>query len=188
MLELNMGEKVHLFDGEANAEGIWEYARGVLLQVAAGAGGVPYELVTGDWHQVNDRLVRAMLNEFHRAIEAAQDHLLIFQLCRRLWDWYLDAAVLAGQLQAPGYAEDPRPWRRLTARPHGWPFVHFQQDAQAKKTLLDAGLTSRQEEREKMPGPSIEEIDRQREQDKQREERLGLANREGALPPAVPAA
>jgi capsid protein len=48
MLELNMCEKVHLFDADAGVQGIWGYARGVLLQVAAGAGGVPYELVTGD--------------------------------------------------------------------------------------------------------------------------------------------
>lgn len=174
MLELNMGEKVKLFDGDANADGVWDYARGVLLQVSAGAGGVPYELVTGDWEKVNDRLVRAILNEFHRAIEAAQDHLLIFQLCRRIWNWYIDAAVLAGKLDAPGYAEDQRPWRKLAARPHGWPFVHFQQDVLGKKALIDAGLSSREEEREKMSGPPIEEIDKQRRQDEQREKDLGL--------------
>lgn len=132
MLKLQLGEKVHLFDGDKGAEGIWDYARGVLLQVAAGAGGVPYELVTGDWEHVNDRLVRAMLNEFHRAIEAAQDHLLIFQLCTRVWSWFVDAGVLAGKLAAPGYAEDQASWRTVHCRPQGWPFVHTLQDAQSK--------------------------------------------------------
>jgi capsid protein len=65
-----------------------------------------------------------MLNEFHRSIEAAQDHLLIFQVCARVWSSYFDASVLAGKLQAPGYAEDRAPWRAVARRPHGWPFVH----------------------------------------------------------------
>ncbi len=41
---------------------------------------MPYELLTGDWEKVNDRLVQAILNEFHRSIEVVQDHLLIFQV------------------------------------------------------------------------------------------------------------
>jgi capsid protein len=130
--------------------------------------------MTGDWEKVNDRLVRAMLNEFHRSIEAAQDHLLIFQLCARVWSWYIDAAVLAGKVQARGYAEDPTPWRTVTCRPHGWPFVHGLQDAQTKAALINAGLSSRAEERDKMPGSPIEEVDRQRAEDQERAQGLGL--------------
>jgi capsid protein len=96
-----------------------------------------------------------------------------------VWEWTIDAAVLAGKLQAPGYADDKRPWRRLHARPHGWPFVNVLQDVQAKSQFIEAGLSSRQEEREKMPGANIEEIDEQRRQDHARERGLGLAVAEG---------
>lgn len=186
MLELNMGEKVHLFDADTGVQGIWDYARGVLLQVAAGAGGVPYELMTGDWEKVNDRLVRAMLNEFHRSIEMAQDHLLIFQVCARVWSWYIDAAVLAGKLAAPGYADDKTPWRAVNCRPHGWPFVHGLQDAEMKASLIASGLSSRQEERDKMPGVPIEDVDRQRREDMLREQELELpAANPGRIDPGI---
>jgi hypothetical protein len=54
------------------------------------------------------------------------------------------------------------------------------QNPQAKEVILDAKLTCGDEEREKMPGASIEEIDQQRKQDEKREEELGLGNEEGA--------
>jgi len=60
--------------------------------------------------------VRAILNELHRAIEAAQDHLLIFQLCLGVWRWWTVAAAFSGALQAPGYAVRPHDYQALPGR------------------------------------------------------------------------
>jgi len=35
--------------------------------------------MTGDWKNINDRVYRAMINEYRREIEMAQDHLAIHQ-------------------------------------------------------------------------------------------------------------
>lgn len=165
-LGLAPGEKMDLFNADDNGAGLGEYSRQVLLKISAGFG-IPYELVSGDWKNVNDRLVRAVLNEFHRSIEAAQDHLLIHQLCLGVWAWWMDAAVFAGQLRAPGedYASNRHLYQTVQARPHGWKYVNPLQDVQAKIAAIDARLTSRQSVIDEQPGASVEEIDAQLDED-----------------------
>ena len=159
-LGLAPGEKMQLFDADDNGSGLDAYSRTVLLKICAGFG-VPFELVTGDWSKVNDRLVRAVLNEFHRSIEAAQDHLLIHQLCLGAWAWWMDAAVFAGRLNAPGYATRRTDYTACQARPHGWRYVNPSQDVDAKIKAIGARLTSRITAIDEQPGPSAEEIDAQ---------------------------
>jgi hypothetical protein len=53
--------------------------------------------------------------------------------------------------------------------------VHTLQDAQSKIALIDAGLSSRQEDRDKMPGVPIEELDEQRAEDQAYEPELKLS-------------
>lgn len=158
------GEELTMFDGDKGGEGYMPYARAVLMKIAAGHG-VPYELLSGDWSQVNDRLVRAIMNEFRRSISAAQDHALIFQLCNGIWGWFVDAAVFAGKVSAPGYAGNRAPVTAVHARPHAWEYIHPVQDIDSKLKKLSARLTSRQSLADEMPGPSAEEIDQQIEAD-----------------------
>jgi len=173
-VELRPGEKINLFDGDPNSAGYWEFARGALMQIAAGAAGVPYELMTGDWEKVNDRLVRSILNEYRRSLEMAQDHLLIFQLCGGVWSWSVDAMVLRGLINPTDYATTRAQVQHFIARPHRWPYVHPQQDIAAATMAIDAGLSSRTDEADKRPGPPIEDIDRQRKADADRAAALGL--------------
>jgi lambda family phage portal protein len=141
-LALAPGEKALLFDADDTGAGMAEYSRQVLLKICAGFG-VPYEVATGDWKNVNDRLVRAINAEFRRSIEAAQDHLLIFQVCLGVWSWWMDAAVLSGALSAPGYATAWHDYQAVAARPHGWDYTNPLQDVQAKKLAMELRLTSR---------------------------------------------
>ena len=154
------GETMTLFDGDKGGEGYMPYARSVLMKISAGHG-VPYELISGDWSGVNDRLVRAILNEFRRSIEAAQDHALIFQLCNGIWGWFVDAAVFTGQVTATGYADNRADYTAVHARPHAWEYIHPVQDIDSKLKKLAARLTSRQTLADEMPGLSAEEIDQQ---------------------------
>lgn len=153
------GEKLTLFDGDKTGEGFAEFARQQLLRMSA-ALGLPYELMTNDWSGVNDRLVRAILNEFHRAVEALQDHLMVHQVCRRVWGWVIDRAVLTDVLPLRDYAERREEYLRHEWRPHGWAYVHPEQDVNAKLKAIEGGLTSRDAEIAKT-GWDPEEIDRQ---------------------------
>jgi lambda family phage portal protein len=172
-LALAPGEKVTLFDADDNGAGLAEYSRQVLLKIAAGLG-VPYEILSGDWKQVNDRLVRSILNEFRRGIEAAQDH-FIHQVCRGVWAWWMDAAMADGSLPAPNYAARRADYQVLQARPHGWRHFNPVQDVEAKIKALEARLTSRQAVIDEQPGPSVEEIDAQIAEDAERSPRQAPA-------------
>ncbi|MEJ1422264.1 MAG: phage portal protein [Candidatus Sedimenticola sp. (ex Thyasira tokunagai)] len=153
------GEKLQLFDGDDTGQGYADFMRQQLLGIAA-SYDLPYELLTGDWKNVNDRLVRAILNEFHRQIEMAQDHLTTFQICHGVWRWWMDSAVVSGALDAPDYADRWRDYRSVEWRPQAWPYVHPEQDVNAKTKSIDAGLTSRDAEVAKS-GWDADEIDRQ---------------------------
>jgi len=153
------GEKLDLFSGDDTGQGYADFMRQQLLAIAAGAG-IPYEILTGDWSKVNDRLVRAILNDFHRSIEAMQDQLMIFQVCRGVWGWWMNSAVLSGALTAPHYATDRDSYIKHEWRPQGWAYVNPVQDVQAKLEAIAGGLTSRDAEVAKT-GWDAEDIDKQ---------------------------
>jgi len=158
------GETVTLFDGDNTGQGFKDYTKMVLLKIAAGYG-MPYEMLSGDWAGVNDRLVRAIVNEFRRQLEAAQDHLLIFQICRGVWRWGVESAIVTGRIRAADFWSKRDFYLPVIARPHAWEYVNPEQDVNTKIKLMNNRLASRKSVSDSMPGPSIEEIDRQIEQD-----------------------
>ena len=132
------GEEPVLFDGDSTGSGYADFMRQQLLAIAAGFG-VPYELLTGDWSKVNDRLVRAILNEFRRSVQASQEHLMIAQVCQPVYRAMIDHALITGVLDAPAAGD----MYKCDWRVHAHPYVHPLQDVDAKIKAIDAGLTSR---------------------------------------------
>jgi len=153
------GEEPVLFDGDDTGAGYADFMRQQILGMATGIG-VPYEILSGDWSKVNDRLMRAILQEFRRHIEAAQDHLMIFQVCQGVWRWWMDAAVMSGALAAPDYQSRRSEYQAHEWRPHGWPYLNPLQDVQAKKEAIAANLTSTEAEVAKT-GYDVEDIVKQ---------------------------
>jgi capsid protein len=68
-----------------------------LLQVSATLG-VPYAYLSNDMLKANYSNSRQALLEFRRRIEAYQHAVMVWQLCRRVWERWMDTAVLAGAL------------------------------------------------------------------------------------------
>lgn len=136
-----IGESLELFKGDDAGNGYSDYQRQQLLAISAGLG-VPYELLTGDWSKINDRLYRALIGEYRRQIEADQDHLAIYQICERVGRWFTDQAVLSGAIAAPGYAENRADYNRREWRPHRFPYINPLQDVQATVAEIDADLES----------------------------------------------
>lgn len=172
------GERFVLFDGDDNGSGYADYMRHQIMSQAVGMN-IPYELMSGDWSKVNDRLVRVILNEFHRYIESVQDHYMVHQVCAGIWRWWLDAAVLSGALSAPGYAERKSDVVVAEWRPQGWQYIHPVQDVDAKLRAIQGGLTSRQAEVAKS-GWDVEAIDAQNREDQERSEDLGYSVNPGS--------
>jgi lambda family phage portal protein len=141
-------------------------------QVAA-ALGMLYEILSGDYSQLNDRTLRAALNDFRRAVEGWQHHLVVFQFCRPIWNRWFDLALLAGALELP-----PGMTRTQAAAvkwiPQAWPYIHPVQDVQGKAMEVQAGFSSRTQKVAE-GGYDAEVIDAENKADNDRADDLGLA-------------
>ncbi|MCG9083947.1 phage portal protein [Laribacter hongkongensis] len=173
MQELMPGEEVEFSSPPDAGNNYPDFMRQQLMAIAAGVG-LPYETLTGDLRDVNDRVIRVILNEFRRRIEQRQEAVFIHQLCRPVRNAWLDAAVLSGALALPGYAANPRPWRRTRWVPQGWAYIHPVQDVQADRLAIRAGLTTRSDVAMRR-GTDAETIDRVNAEDNARATALDLS-------------
>lgn len=135
------GEKMDLFDGDNTGGGYADFMRWQSLQLAAGQD-IPYPLLTGDWSGLNDRLVRAALNEYRRGVRFDQDNLSGFQVIYKIWQWWLSDAVLVGALDAPGYAKNPFYYLALDIRPDAFKWMHPEQDVRARKLAISNNISN----------------------------------------------
>lgn len=172
--ELDSGEDVTFSKPPDIQGGYKDFVRQQLFHIAS-ATGVPYEVLTGDLSGLNDRTVRVVLHEFRRFVIALQHQILSYQLCRRVWDAWMDRAFLSGALPLPAaYADDPLPWARVKWMPQGWPYLHPVQDVKAAQDAIRAGFTSRSAVVSEQ-GEDAEEIDREQAADNVRADGLDLS-------------
>jgi lambda family phage portal protein len=136
-----IGEKLTLFDGDDTGSGYKDFQKQQLLAIAAGAKSL-YQLMTGDWDGVNDRIYRAMIQEYRREIEMAQDHLVIHQICERVAFWFTDQCVATRLVSAAGYADRYDDYNKRDWRTHRWPHIHPTQDVQATVNEINNDLES----------------------------------------------
>lgn len=144
MLELQPGEKIDLFKGDDTGQGYTDFMRWQSMMQAS-AQDLPYELLTGDWEKVNDRLVRAVLNEFRRKIQMDQWHLMIPQVLKWMRNHWLNRAVLAGAINLPNYGNQQKLYHHHNWCPHGWPYINPNIDVEAKITAIDADLLAHED-------------------------------------------
>ncbi|MDG4811924.1 phage portal protein [Hydrogenovibrio sp. 3SP14C1] len=167
------GENINLFDGDATGNGYQEFTRQQLLGISAGIG-VPYELVSGDYKDINDRIWRAIMNQYRRVIQQDQSLWTINQVCLGMWHAFVDMAVLSGKIAAPADFDVNRHlYLRVDYIPQAWEYINPLQDVSALLKAKDGGLDSRQHLTASR-GRDVEDVDEQRAEDKRREENLGL--------------
>jgi lambda family phage portal protein len=144
-----------------------------ILELCA-AWGLPYHSITMDTSKANYSSLRAALLEVKRRIEQFQNEVMIYQMCRGVWQWWFPTAILAGAFSVPGYASNPRNYLRCIWRTPKWDWVDPLKDVQAEKSAVDAGFKARSaviEER----GEDPEIVDEQIAADQAREKRLGIS-------------
>ena len=89
----------------ATVGGYREYKQTELEGVASGLN-MPYPLLTGDLTAVNFSSGRMGLIQFRSAIAVLQQHFLVPLLCVPQWQWFVDAAIVAGQIPDRDYPCD----------------------------------------------------------------------------------
>jgi lambda family phage portal protein len=135
------GESLTLFEGDNTGSGYADFQREQKLGIAA-AQNIPFELMTGDWKGVNDRVYRAFINEYRRGIEADQDHLAVFQVCRVVKDWFIQAAILADIVQPKDYLANIHDYHTVVHQPQAWKYIHPEQDVKSKILEIENNLAS----------------------------------------------
>lgn len=185
--ELGPGEEVQFNDPPSADPYGPAFMKQQLMSVAA-ATGVPYEVLTGDMAGLNDRVMRVVLHEFRRQIQGRQHHIVAFQVCRPVWQAWMDRAVLSGALPVPPalYRADPAPWVAVKWMPQGWPYIHPVQDVTAAREAIKAGFTSRSAVVSEQ-GDDAEMIDAEQAEDNRRALELGLSYESGTGAAAAPA-
>ncbi len=166
------GEDLTLFNGDDAGRGYKDYQHYQLLATAAG-WDIPFQHLTGDYTEINDRLWRAISNQYQREVEQYQTTVIIPQLCRRMWNEFVQRAIISGAIDYPSsMADNPHHHLRCKHRPQAWKYIHPVQDVQAKVLEIDNRLTSRQKVVDETKDDSIEEIDRQIAEDSYHGEKL----------------
>ena len=139
----------------------------------AAACGLLYEILSGDYSQLNDRTLRAALNDFRRAVEQWQHHLVVFQFCRPIWIRWMDLALLSGALRLPAGMTRQDAYA-VNWIPQAWPYIHPVQDVQGKTMEIQAGLSTRTRKVAE-GGYDSETVDAEQASDNERADTLGLS-------------
>ena len=172
MQELGPGEEVEFSKPPDAGNNYPDFMRQQLMAAAAGTG-TPYEILTGDMREVNDRALRVVLNEFRRRLEQLQFGVYVHQLCRPVRAAWMDMAVLAGRLNLDDYAQRRREYLRTRWVPQGWAYIQPVQDIQARMMEVNAGFNSRSE-MVLRSGYDAETVDAENAADQARAQKLGL--------------
>ena len=171
---LEPGEDIK-FSQPADVGGSYSEFLRMQFRAVAAAMGVTYEQLTGDLSLVNYSSIRAGLLEFRRRVEALQHGIIVHQLCRPIWQAWMDQAVLEGSLKMPGYslAAKRRNYQCVKWIPQGWQWVDPLKEADAMKAAIRSGLMSRSEAIS-ANGYDAEDVDREIAADNARADGLGL--------------
>ena len=172
MLSLLPGEKANMFNADNTADGFDDYVRYQNLALTASIG-VPYELGTGDFSQINDRVVRTILDDMRRDINKTLRLYTIPQVVRRTSLEFSDILQLTGILSRPDYFTNRAKYHNIVYTPQPFPYVHPTQDRQGVRMDLDMGLTNRTRECQKRRIDRAV-LDSETEEEMQDEESKGL--------------
>jgi lambda family phage portal protein len=94
------GGKDIKFNAPAAVSSYEDFDRVACRKIAAGYR-LPYELLTGDLSNVNYSSIRAGLLEYRRLVTMIQWHYIVPVYCQPVWDWFCEAAYLAGKIDSP---------------------------------------------------------------------------------------
>lgn len=144
LFDLQPGEKM-IFSEPADVGGTYEpFQLRNLLAIAAGYG-VTYADMTGDLRQTSYGSIRAGLVQFRRKIEQMQHQILVFQLCRPVWQRFISEAVLSGAWEGvtPSALKlNLKKFTKVKWIPPKWDWIDPLKDRQAERLAVRAGFKS----------------------------------------------
>lgn len=139
------------------------------------AVGIPYHVVSGDLSKANYGSQRGGQTEFRRRMDQFQHMTLVFQMCRPVWERWLEAAVLSGAVPITPreYLRDRLGHAKVKWIPPRWEWIDPKKDREAQALAEDRGWVSRSDNIE-AEGYDPEETDERIAADRAREGKLKL--------------
>lgn len=161
MRVLPMGTEVSFSQpGQGLSQAI-EFLRAQDREIAAGVG-LTFESLTGDLGEANYSSARVGILEFRRRAEMLQISLIEGMALRPLWNWWIRARAIAGEL--PIKDADLKDFLSVRFVAPGWQWVDPKKEVEAEVLAINAGLKSR-EEAVASRGRDVDEIDAERARD-----------------------
>lgn len=131
-----------------------------------------YEQLSGDYSQLNDRTLRAGLNDQDGHVHRFQHHMVIPQFCIPIVQRWVRYAIMFGPLRVPdGVSMFDLLWPKMVPAPR--PYINPVQDIQAQVMEVRAGFASRSEKVAER-GYDAVDVDEETQADREREEALDL--------------
>lgn len=147
------------------------FVRAQLRAMAAGIG-VSYETLSKDYSQSNYSSSRLALLDDRDQWRALQQW-VIQNFHQRVFEEWLDMAVLSGALDLPGYEINPDQYRAVKWLPRGWSWVDPAKEVAAYKEAVRCGFMTQTDVVSQM-GCDIEDMMLQRQREIQMADDLGL--------------
>jgi len=143
-----------------------------ILRMVAITGGLPYELISGDYGDLNFSTVKAVRNDFAQILRPlAGRHVRHYAM--KTFVPFMETAVMSGKLNSPGYLKNPWPYLACEWQPPGMESVDPLTDTKAYIDQMQKGLRSPQEIA-KSRGRDLETIYREIVAAKEMAEEMGL--------------
>lgn len=135
---LGPGERFTAFNPAQPGNTLDPFMRFMLRGVAAGVG-VSYETLSKDYSQSNYSSSRLALLDDRDTWRTLQQW-MIEAFHQRVFETWLEMAVLSGALTLPGYETAPERYEDVRWIPRGWAWVDPQKEIAAYKTAVRAGF------------------------------------------------
>ncbi len=132
---LNPGEEILVHASNRPNSAFETFVYQIMLGVA-NAADVPYEVFANDWKDLNYSNARTVLLQAHLAFRSYQAY-LITHFCTPVWESFVRDCVVAGLVEAPGFAERSRDYMRCAWIPPGWQWVDPVKEAEGKRIEIE---------------------------------------------------
>lgn len=143
------------------------------LRAVAAGSGLSYETVARDFTQGTYSSLRQSLLEDRREYRMLQVR-VIRQLCIPVRNEFIRLALLEGALVAPGYTTNPKRWQYAKWHTQGWEWIDPKAEAEANKTSIEMGFTTREKVAAEKGDDYLEIMDQRQRESEQAAERKML--------------
>ena len=168
---LGQGQQVNIPDMDSPSGEFEPFMRSMLRSMASGIG-VSYESLSRDYSTSNYSSSRLALIEDRAQFRTLQNY-LIENFHSRVFETFLDMAVLSGALNLPTFDAEPERYRRVKWIPRSFDWVDPLKECQANKEAVKAGFKTQAQVLMEQ-GYDLEEVLNARKSEVEQAKELGL--------------